>query len=68
MYEIKDVSKSEIGKMSKEEIDKYKNNLKEIYQNENLFLNAIETEKTQDFVNKVLENMEKDEIIYIVNK
>lgn len=67
MYEIKDVSKSEIGKMSKEEIDKYKNNLKEIYQNENLFLNAIETEKTQNFVNKVLEDMEKDEIIYIVN-
>lgn len=67
MYEIKDVSKSEIDKMSKEEIDKYKNNLKEIYQNENLFLNAIETEKTQNFVNKVLEDMEKDEIIYIVN-
>ena len=67
MYEIKDVSKSEIGKMSKEEIDKYKNNLKEIYQNENLFLNTIETEKTQNFVNKVLEDMEKDEIIYIVN-
>ncbi len=67
MYEIKDVSKSEIGKMSKEEIDTYKENLKELYQNEELFLNAIETEKTQNFVNEALDDMKKDEIIYIVN-
>ena len=67
MYEIKDVSKELIGKMSKNEIDNYKENLKELYQNEDLLLNAIDTENTQNFVNKVLENMEKDEIIYIVN-
>ena len=67
MYEIKDVSKSEIGKMSKEEIDTYKENLKELYQNEELFLNAIETEKAQNFVNEALDDMKKDEIIYIVN-
>ena len=67
MYEIKDVSKELIGKMSKNEIDNYKENLKELYQNEDLLLNAIDTENTQNFVNKVLEDMEKDEIIYIVN-
>ncbi len=67
MYEIKDVSKELIGKMSKNEIDNYKKNLKELYQNEEMYLNAIDTENTQNFVNKVLENMEKDEIIYIVN-
>ena len=67
MYEIKDVSKELIGKMSKNEIDNYKENLKELYQNGDLLLNAIDTENTQNFVNKVLENMEKDEIIYIVN-
>ena len=31
MYEIKDVSKELIGKMSKNEIDNYKENLKELY-------------------------------------
>lgn len=67
MYEIKNVSKELIGKMSKNEIDNYKKNLKELYQNEEMYLNAIDTENTQNFVNKVLENMEKDEIIYIVN-
>ena len=67
MYEIKDVSKELIGKMSKNEINNYKENLKELYQNEEMYLNAIDTENTQNFVNKVLENIEKDEIIYIVN-
>ena len=67
MYEIKDVSKELIGKMSKNEIDNYKKNLKELYQNEEMYLNAIDTENTQNFINKVLENMKKDEIIYIVN-
>lgn len=67
MYEIKDVSKMLIGKMSKNEIDTYKDNLKEMYQNEEIYLNAVDTEKTQNFVNKALEDMEKDEIIYIAN-
>ena len=67
MYEIKDVSKSEIGKMSKEEIDTYKESLKEMYQNEEIYLNAIDTEKAQNFVNERLEDMEENEIIYIVN-
>lgn len=67
MYEIKDISKSLIGKMSKNEIDTYKENLKKMYQNEEIYLNAIDTEKAQNFVNKALENMEKDEIIYIAN-
>ena len=67
MYEIKDVSKSEIGKMSKEEIDTYKESLKEMYQNEEIYLNAIDTEKAQNFVNETLEDMEENEIIYIVN-
>ena len=63
MYEIKDVSKSEIGKMSKEEIDTYKESLKEMYQNEEIYLNAIDTEKAQNFVNETLEDMEENEII-----
>lgn len=67
MYEIKDISKTLMGKMSKNEIDTYKDNLKKMYHNEELYLNAIDTKKTQNFVNKALENMEKDEIIYIAN-
>lgn len=67
MYEIKDISKTLMGKMSKNEIDTYKENLKEMYQNEELYLNAIDTEKAQNFVNKALEDMEKDDIIYVSN-
>lgn len=67
IYEIKDISKTLMGKMSKDEIDTYKENLKEMYRNEDLYLNAIDTENTQNFVNKALEDMKKDENIYIVN-
>ena len=67
IYEIKDISKTLMGKMSKNEIDSYKENLKELYQNEDLLLKAIDTEKTQNFVNKALEDMKKDEVIYISN-
>ena len=54
MYDIKDVSKTEIGKLSQEELENYKNDLKELYQNEDSFFSAIETEETQNFVNKAL--------------
>lgn len=67
IYEIKDVSKSLLGKMSKNEIDTYKEDLKKLYQNEDLMLKAVNTENTQNFVNRVLEDMKKDDVIYIVN-
>ena len=67
IYEIKDVSKSLIGKMSKNEVDTYKEDLKKLYQNEDLMLKAVNTENTQDFVNKALEEMKKDDVIYISN-
>lgn len=67
IYEIKDLSKTLMGKMSKDEIDIYKEKLKEMYQNEDLLLNAVDTENTQNFVNKALEDMKRDEIIYIAN-
>lgn len=67
IYEIKDVSKSLIGKMSKNEVDTYKEDLKKLYQNEDLMLKAVNTENTQNFVNKALEEMKKDDVIYISN-
>ncbi len=67
IYEIKDVSKSLIGKMSKNEVDTYKEDLKKLYQNEDLMLKAVNTENTQNFVNRALEDMEKDDVIYISN-
>ena len=67
IYEIKDISKTLMGKMSKSEIDTYKEDLKKLYQNEDLLLNAVDTENTQNFVNKALEDMKKDEVIYISN-
>lgn len=67
MYDIKDVSKEEITKLSKEELLQYKNNLQELYGNKDLMIRAIETEDTQNFVNKALNNMKANETIYIVN-
>ena len=67
IYEIKDVSKSLLGKMSKNEVDNYKEDLKKLYQNEDLMLKAVNTENTQNFVNKALEDMKKDDVIYISN-
>lgn len=67
IYEIKDLSKTLMGKLSKNEIDIYKEKLKEMYQNEDLLLNAVDTENTQSFVNKALEDMKRDDIIYIAN-
>lgn len=67
IYEIKDVSKSLLGKMSKNEVDTYREDLKKLYQNEDLMLKAVNTENTQNFVNKALEDMKKDDVIYISN-
>ena len=67
IYEIKDVSKSLLGKMSKNEVDTYKEDLKKLYQNEDLMLKAVNTENTQNFVNRELEDMKKDDVIYISN-
>ena len=67
IYEIKDVSKSLLGKMSKNEVDTYKEDLKKLYQNDDLMLKAVNTENTQNFVNKALEEMKKDDVIYISN-
>lgn len=67
IYEIKDLSKTLMGNLSKNEIDIYKEKLKEMYQNEDLLLNAVDTENTQNFVNKALEDMKRDDIIYIAN-
>jgi len=67
IYNIKDISKQELGNLSKQELEKYKDNLKEIYQNEELQVRAIDTEKTQNFINSVLENLDVNNKIYIVN-
>lgn len=68
MYDIKDISKGAVEKISQEEMRRYKEELKEVYQNEDLLLRAVDTEKTENFVNNALEEMEINETIYIVNK
>lgn len=67
MYNIKDVSKEQVGKLSKEEFEKYKENVKKLYNNKDLMLRAVETDETEIFLNKALENMKINETIYIVN-
>ena len=67
MYNIKDVSKEQVGKLSKEEFEKYKENVKKLYNNKDLMLRAVETDETENFLNKALEKMKISETIYIVN-
>ena len=67
MYNIKDVSKEQVGKLSKEEFEKYKENVKKLYNNKDLMLRAVETDETENFLNKALENMKINETFYIVN-
>lgn len=49
MYNIKDVSKEQVGKLSKEEFEKYKENVKKLYNNKDLMLRAVETDETENF-------------------
>ena len=52
---------------NKEEFEKYKENVKKLYNNKDLMLRAVETDETENFLNKALENMKINETIYIVN-
>lgn len=67
-YNIKDISKKELGKLSQKEFEKLKENMKELYNNKELVIRAIETEKAENIINETLDNMKIGQKLYMANK
>ena len=67
-YNIKDICKKELGKLSQKEFEKLKESMKELYNNKELVIRAIETEKTENIINETLDNMKIGQKLYIANK
>lgn len=67
-YNVKDISKKELGKLSQKEFEKLKENMKELYNNKELVIRAIETEKAENIINETLDNMKIGQKLYIANK
>jgi len=67
MYDIKDISKENVGNLAREEIMNYKELIKSEYKNENISFKLVETKKTKEFIDKAIKEMNINETIYIVN-
>ena len=67
-YNIKDICKKELGKLSQKEFEKLKESMKELYNNKELVIRAIETEKAENIINVALENIKIGQKLYIANK
>lgn len=68
LYDIKNISKKELENLSKDEINKYKEEVKNIYNNEDLMFNIVNTENAELYVNNVIKNMGINDKIYISSK
>ncbi|MDO5555838.1 MAG: relaxase MobL [Clostridia bacterium] len=68
LYDIKNVSKSKVSKLSHEGMSAYKERLKQIYNNEDLILKVVDTTHVESILNETINNMEIGDIIYISNK
>lgn len=67
LYDIKNVSKKQLEKLSKEELDLYKKELKIIYNNKDLMFNVVNTESVELYVNSVIKKMLNNQKIYIAS-
>ena len=53
---------------AEELFEKLKENMKELYNNKELVIRAIETEKAENIINETLDNMKIGQKLYIANK
>ncbi len=65
LYDIKNVSKKQIANLTNEELLKYKDNLKEFYENPDMQLRIIDTDKEEKIITDSLRNIELEQCIYI---
>lgn len=65
LYDIKNVSKKLIAEMTNEELEKYKNDLKEIYINPDMKLRIVDTNREEQLILDSLKNLNIDEKLYI---
>ena len=68
LYDIKNISKKQLEALSKDEVDKYKDELKEIYDNQDLMFNVVNTENAEIYINRVIKNMKINQSIYIASQ
>ena len=65
LYDIKNVSKKEIANLTNEELLKYKEDLKEFYENPDITLRIIDTDEQEKVIIDNLKNLKLDKCIYI---
>lgn len=65
LYDIKNVSKKEIANLTNEELLKYKEDLKEFYENPDITLRIIDTDEQEKVIIDNLKNLKLDKSIYI---
>ena len=65
LYDIKNVSKKEIANLTNEELLKYKEDLKEFYENPDITLRIIDTDEQEKVIIDNLKNLKLDKCSYI---
>lgn len=65
LYDIKNVSKKQIANLTNEELQKYKDSLKEFYKNPDMQLRIIDTDNEEKIIIDSLKNLELEQCIYI---
>lgn len=68
LYDVKNISKKEIGSLSKEELKKYKDNIKSELKNPDLKFNIIDTSKEEMLIENLSKKLKVEEKVYLYNK
>ena len=68
IYDIKNVSKKQISTMTKEELEKYKESLKDKLKNPDLDINEVDTSEEENLIKKCSNELNVNSTIYLYNK
>lgn len=68
LYNIKNVSKKEISVLAKDELERYKRNLKDSLNLKNLELNIVDTSKEEKLIQDITNNLKIGQKIYLYDK